>query len=472
MATQDRGPFWSTAMLSTPSTIRIAADGSGAEKSPAYCLHKRSGKAYVTLDGRQRWLGQHGTRESNAEYHRLIGEWLANGRRLPCPKLRHTVSTIALAYWKHAQQKYVDAAGQPTSGQWTTKQALDVLVRLYGHRPAEQFGPIALDSLAAEMITLGWCRRSINQHLTKIKQVFKWAVKREMLPGSIHEALRAVDGLRRGERRGDAMAKESAPVRPVPEQLIEPVLEHVSPQVKAMIELQLLTGARPGELVIMRTCDIDRSQPTWEYVPTKHKTEHHEHERRIFIGQQAQVVLTPFLKLDLQAYVFSPKDAERNRRVEQRRRLETSGLGWQSGRRQVQRRRRRKRLPGDRYDVASYRRAIARACAEAFPPPRELARQRVAGNGRKSRSMRWETRKEWKARLTKVDPKLWQKLLYWEKEHAWHPHQLRHNAGTRLRREYGLEVAQVILGHRTLTATQIYAEKNVELARKVMAEVG
>ncbi len=36
----------------------------------------------------------------------------------------------------------------------------------------------------------------------------------------------------------------------------------------------------------------------------------------------------------------------------------------------------------------------------------------------------------------------------------------------------GLDAAQVILGHRTLTTTQIYAAKNEEAARKVMAEVG
>jgi hypothetical protein len=47
-----------------------------------------------------------------------------------------------------------------------------------------------------------------------------------------------------------------------------------------------------------------------------------------------------------------------------------------------------------------------------------------------------------------------------------------HTAATNLRKEYGLEAAQVILGHKTLTVTQIYAEKNVEAAQRIMAEVG
>jgi site-specific recombinase XerC len=38
--------------------------------------------------------------------------------------------------------------------------------------------------------------------------------------------------------------------------------------------------------------------------------------------------------------------------------------------------------------------------------------------------------------------------------------------------DYGLEAAQVILGHRTLAVTEIYAEKNVAAAMKIMGEVG
>ena len=65
-----------------------------------------------------------------------------------------------------------------------------------------------------------------------------------------------------------------------------------------------------------------------------------------------------------------------------------------------------------------------------------------------------------------------QQRAAWYKRHVWHPHQLRHNAATRLRKEYGLEAAQVILGHKTLAITEIYAEKNVEAAQRIMAAVG
>jgi len=64
-------------------------------------------------------------------------------------------------------------------------------------------------------------------------------------------------------------AQDNPPVQPVHEDLIEPVKRHVSRQVAAMIDLQLLTGARPGEIVQMRPRDIDRTGPTWTYHPSE-----------------------------------------------------------------------------------------------------------------------------------------------------------------------------------------------------------
>ncbi len=51
----------------------------------------------------------------------------------------------------------------------------------------------------------------------------------------------------------------------------------------------------------------------------------------------------------------------------------------------------------------------------------------------------------------------------------WHPNQIRHAAGTRFRREHGLEVAQVLLGHKSLAATQIYALPSRAAAAAAMA---
>ncbi len=54
----------------------------------------------------------------------------------------------------------------------------------------------------------------------------------------------------------------------------------------------------------------------------------------------------------------------------------------------------------------------------------------------------------------------------------WHPHQIRHTVGTEIREAHGVEAAQAVLGHKHLSTTEIYAKVQRELATQVMAETG
>jgi site-specific recombinase XerD len=52
---------------------------------------------------------------------------------------------------------------------------------------------------------------------------------------------------------------------------------------------------------------------------------------------------------------------------------------------------------------------------------------------------------------------------------VWSPNQLRHNAATKIRGQFGLEAAASILGHSEVGVTQVYAEADrtraIEVAR-------
>jgi site-specific recombinase XerC len=54
----------------------------------------------------------------------------------------------------------------------------------------------------------------------------------------------------------------------------------------------------------------------------------------------------------------------------------------------------------------------------------------------------------------------------------WHPHQLRHLAATHIRQRFGLEAAQVVLGHARAEVTEIYAARDLEQAAAVAAQIG
>jgi integrase len=432
---------------------------------PKYGRHRQSGQARVVLNGRHHLLGPHGSKASRQEYDRLIAEWVANGRQGPAAAAGElTVATLIIRFWTHAQGYYRDPDGTQSRELLNFKQALIPLRRLYGTTPAKNFGPLALKAVRQSMINdFEWCRNVVNRQTTRVRQVFKWAVENELVPASVSHALAAVSGLREGRSE----ARESVPVKAVPEAMVYAIKDHVSRQVWAMVELQWITGMRSGEVVRMRTGDIDTTGALWVYRPRKHKTQHHGHVREIFIGPRARSILEPLIKPNLEAFIFSPADAEAERRARLHAdRATPLSCGNKPG---SNRRRRPAHTPGARYTVTAYLRAIYAGCEKAGPPPAELARLRVPAAGRKKRATRWETAAELKARLGE---KKWAELTKWREEHRWHPHQLRHAAGSRLRKEFGVEAAQVVLGHKTLSVTELYAQKNVDAARKIMGEVG
>src|SRR5205814_1934705 len=76
---------------------------------PKYCLDKPSGRAFVTLAGKRRYLGRHGTPASRDLYDRLIGEWIAQGRPRTVIQPADngpTVTQIIMAFWAAAQTLY------------------------------------------------------------------------------------------------------------------------------------------------------------------------------------------------------------------------------------------------------------------------------------------------------------------------------------------------------------------------------
>ena len=115
------------------------------------------------------------------------------------------------------------------------------------------------------------------------------------------------------DRKGRSAAREPEAVKPVDEQTIQASLQHLPVVVADMVRFQQLTGCRPGELFVLRPCDVDRSSDIWTYCPGSHKTQHHDHVRRVHIGPQAQSILHPYLFRCPQDYCFSPADSERQR---------------------------------------------------------------------------------------------------------------------------------------------------------------
>ncbi|HVK18562.1 MAG TPA: site-specific integrase, partial [Fimbriiglobus sp.] len=245
---------------------------------PSYRLHRQSGQAVVTVrtpDGRRRdvLLGPYNSPESKAEYERVLAELRVSPTAtpsLPDRRLDLTVAELALAYLRYAEGYYVGPDGKPTSTLTGVRLSLRPLRQLYGHTPAREFGPLALKAVRQKFAESGIGRVEVNRRTRVVRRAFKWGVAEELVPANVYHALAAVEGLRKGRSE----LSEPAPVRPVEVEHVRATLPYLPPTVAAMVEVQLLTGMRPGEVCLLRPADIDRSGSVWLYKPGHHKTAH------------------------------------------------------------------------------------------------------------------------------------------------------------------------------------------------------
>jgi len=257
-------------------------------------------------------------------------------------------------------------------------------------------------------------------------------VAEELVPPSTFHGLQALAGLRYGRTE----ARETEPVKPVDDHDVDATLPFVTPHVRAMLQVQRLTGMRPDDVVSMRPCDIDQSGEVWIYERRDHKNRWRGHRRLIPIGPKAQAVLKPFMGRDPEAFLFSPKESEAWRKEtrlanagkDRKTKIYPCELRARAAKKEARRRRKPKLEKRDRYVTATHGQAINHGIA--------------------------------KAKKAGVDIP------------HWHPNQLRHTRGTEVRRDHGVEAAQVVLGHARADVTQVYAEENLRMAIEIARQSG
>ena len=368
--------------------------GKRKQKLPGYLLHSASGQARTIIAGKTFYLGEYGSEESRRRYGELIAQHAAGTRVDPFAKSAAaktesgiTISELTLVFMRHAETYYLKD-GKRTAEYDCYKSAVGPMLKLYASTPVVEFGPLALKAVRQAMIdgptpspkmkrpARPWCRSFINKSVGRIRSVFRWAVANELIEPAVLQKLESVPPLLAGRTE----ATDHAPRRPVSDVHIEAVRKRVQEEVRDLIDLQLLTGARSGELLKLTSDMIDRTGDVWTAQLIDHKSAHRGKERVLVFGPKAKLILAKYIKL-------------------------APGLPLFTRRRD------------------SYGRAVTIACDAA--------------------------------KITR-----------------WTPHWLRHNAASRLRAEYGLDVAQVMLGHSTADVTQVYAHLNLTKAIEVAGKVG
>ncbi len=302
------------------------------------------------------------------------------------------VSKLCCLFMDHAMGYYRKPKSKRLTSEYSSlKDALVPLRQVAGSMAVGDMTAVTL-ARAREWILSNRpnnCRQTVNGKVSRMVRVFRWGAEPERgyVPELVCSRLMMLKPLAYGRSSARETGGLSAVGRdkitdflaslfdpPKGGQPMLPATKFARIRTSTMVELQLETGMRPGELCSMTVEAIDRKGPSgiWVYRPDEHKTEHRGKTRVIALFETEQHLLRRWLKL----------------------------AKIRSG-------------PVFGVRVDSYRTTIRRALKRAG-----------------------------------LDP--------------WTPQQVRHTTGTEIRRDVGIDAAQVLLGHSSVRTTEIYAEVKLD----------
>jgi integrase len=307
-------------------------------KVPSYRLHRPSGRAVVTIRGRDYYLGIFNSEESHKQYKQLIAD-LLDGR---IPEQRHkTKLTIAEAIERYTSH-LVGSESRADRREVNNFKSAARFLEPDADRQLDEFGPKIFKGLLIRFSEQNWNCTHCNQQGKRIKRMLRWLVTEELYSAEKLAAVREVPGLTLRD------AAEPREVLPVSWEVVEATLPLCSLGVRGLIQFQWLTGSRPSEAILVKEEHISKdgriftskdeqvSLPgVWVYSPPTHKTRWLGKKRQILIGPKCQEILSTYLLLARGGHAFDPR-----------------GTGRHDDR-------------GERYSPTSYGRSIVRATREA-----------------------------------------------------------------------------------------------------------
>lgn len=303
-------------------------------------------------------------------------------------------SEAADRYFAHCRTYYT----LPTGGQSSEPRSVELAFSYFtAAAPALATAQLTKEHLkAAREKMLPTCaRKTINQHVGRIKRGVRWWADNGLIPDAAASSLLLLAPLP-AFRSG---AKEHAPVGPVEWADVQAVVERIAEPWRSLILFQWYTGLRPGEACGLLASQV-RNDPWRVEFGLAHKTGWRGKTKTLPLGPHAIAVLEPWLKsaaLRNRPFVFATTWTARGTEARPAR-------------------------------PSSYAHAVERECVRLM-------------EGRKLAA-------------------------------PWHPNQLRHSFGTRVRAALGLEAAQHALGHARADVTQVYAERDAAIATLAAEKCG
>lgn len=245
----------------------------------------------------------------NPDTEHFLADWhkvKKNGGLWPCGCGVGTVGGL-IHHFKKDSASIINTASRAEADIW--RAAINELKTRHQSVKANEFSPEMLRTLQRELgarvvqtTGLRMARTTVNKYVKRIQGLFAYGRDVGLVKRDVYYSLLEVQPV----KKGSTLARTPEKIKPMRLDQYRAAIAwtYSKPRVKqkrqlrAMIRFHRLTGARPGEIVILRQCDIRPVKGTdyFLWTPYQHKTRHHGQTREIQILKRAMRVIKPFLE--------------------------------------------------------------------------------------------------------------------------------------------------------------------------------
>jgi hypothetical protein len=209
------------------------------KQDPKNCRDRN--QSFSWHNGKRVYHGTWGTPEAKKNYRRFCAALDEN----PVVSIQAGAGGVALI--SELATGFLDGIGSRMDkihAQHYTR-AIGYLVDIYGDFAVDEFSPKKLKAVRNQMVKVGTlCRGMVNDYTRRVIRIFSWGVEEELVKSDIVNALREVKALRKGEQG----TFDTPPREEVSDDVVAATLPFMSPTVRAMVQIQRMTGMRPSEI--------------------------------------------------------------------------------------------------------------------------------------------------------------------------------------------------------------------------------
>lgn len=258
----------------------------------------KSGLARIKINGKQIYLGKHGSKESRQKYAAIIAEYVGK-EDTPAQRGKATIKQLVAHFLRENQ-------AMPEKELWHFERVSKALLRRFGALPASMFGTVELGKLRSDFIsgdwltddekkhpkaTAGWSARMVNRGVNRIRTIIRWGEEKGHVPEGRYSHLLSLRSLSQS-----ANVRRTKPRQGVDLPALTAILPHLPPSVAALAEIQWWTGMRPSEATKMKPKDVEAIGDTWLYwITGKNSWREGRGREAVVLGPEAIRVLTPWL---------------------------------------------------------------------------------------------------------------------------------------------------------------------------------